>query len=318
MDRNFFGRFSWGLLLVAIGVLFLLNQADLITIDIGEIIRVYWPVILILIGLRGLMFQGRHYGDGSGSFFGSSIVLLIGAFFLLKNLDLVTWSFGDLFRYLVPIILILFGLKAIFSPGRRRGHWNNGGWNNGNGNGSGSGSWNNPVHWDPNTPPPPADPLEGTKPQPQPQQPNHHAKQDKYAKHHGSSWSNGRDSFNKSGFIGDVHLGHDYWELKPSNISHFIGDTFLDLTKAQVPFGETKITISSFIGDVKVIAPNDPEVGIHVVSSAFLGDTRVFDRHTGGMFKSTNSESPFYADAPKKIRIVASAFIGDVSVTRVG
>lgn len=308
MDRNFFGRFSWGLLLVAIGVLFLLNQADLITMDIGDIIRDYWPVILILIGLRGLMFQGRHYGDGSGSFIGSSIILLIGTFFLLKNLDLVTWSFGDLFRYLVPVILILFGLKAIFSPGRRRGHMNNGGWNNGNG--SGNGGWKNPGNWDPNTPPPPADPLEGTKPQ----QPNH----EKHAKHHGNDWSYGKDSFNKSGFIGDVHLGHDYWELRPTNISHFIGDTFLDLTKAQIPFGETKIAISSFIGDVKVIAPNDPEVGIHVISSAFLGDTRVFDRRTGGMFKSTNSESPFYPDAPKKIRIVASAFIGDVSVTRVG
>src|SRR5690606_31790335 len=80
---------------------------------------------------------------------------------------------------------------------------------------------------------------------------------------------------NRSGFFGDLYLGHDYWELKPMNISHFIGGTIIDLTKAQIPVGETKLNISAFIGDVKVFVPNDMEVDISVISSSFLGDSTV-------------------------------------------
>ena len=98
-------------------------------------------------------------------------------------------------------------------------------------------------------------------------------------------WNHDPKAQNRSGFIGDIYIGHDYWELKPMNISHFIGDTVLDLTKAQIPAGETKINISSFIGDVKVFLPNDYEVGIHVVSSAFIGDVAVLDQKEGGIFQ---------------------------------
>ncbi|MCK9911716.1 cell wall-active antibiotics response protein LiaF, partial [Microbacteriaceae bacterium K1510] len=86
-------------------------------------------------------------------------------------------------------------------------------------------------------------------------------------------------------FIGDIHLGHDYWDLVPLNISHFIGDTVIDLTRANIAPGETRITVSSFIGDVKVFLPTDSDIGIQVVSSAFIGDSKVLGRKEGGMFR---------------------------------
>ncbi|CAM3292418.1 cell wall-active antibiotics response protein LiaF [Paenibacillus lupini] len=141
----------------------------------------------------------------------------------------------------------------------------------------------------------------------------HHSK-------HGSFeyWNNDPNAQSRSGFIGDIHIGQDYWELKPLNISHFIGDTIVDLTKAQIPFGETKICISSFIGDVKVYVPNDYEVGIQVISSAFAGDVKILGQKEGGMFKSINIHSPHYSETDKKIKLVVSTFIGDVRVTKVG
>ncbi|QAY68264.1 hypothetical protein ET464_00010 [Paenibacillus protaetiae] len=123
---------------------------------------------------------------------------------------------------------------------------------------------------------------------------------------------------NRSGFIGDIHIGHDYWELKPLNISHFIGDTVLDLTKAQIPFGETKINVSSFVGDVKVFVPNDMEVGVQVVSSSFAGDVKILGRKEGGMFHSVNYHTTGYHEMDKKIKLVVSTFVGDVRVTKVG
>ncbi|QKS48733.1 cell wall-active antibiotics response protein (plasmid) [Paenibacillus cellulosilyticus] len=131
-------------------------------------------------------------------------------------------------------------------------------------------------------------------------------------------WENDPSVQNRSGFIGDIHIGHDHWELKPLNISHFIGDTVIDLTKAHIPFGETRITISSFIGDVKIYLPNDYEVGIHVVSSAFIGDARVLDMRDSRLFRSMDVETPAYKDTDKKIKLVCSTFIGDVRVTKVG
>lgn len=131
-------------------------------------------------------------------------------------------------------------------------------------------------------------------------------------------WENDPSAQNRSGFIGDIHIGNDHWELKPLNISHFIGDTVIDLTKAHIPFGETRITISSFIGDVKIYLPNDFEVGIHVVSSAFIGDARVLDMRDSRLFRNMDVETPAYRDMDKKIKLVCSTFIGDVRVTKVG
>ncbi|MCM3629218.1 cell wall-active antibiotics response protein LiaF [Paenibacillus glycanilyticus] len=152
------------------------------------------------------------------------------------------------------------------------------------------------------------------------QQVKEHIREHHQRSKHGSFeyWNHDPSAQSRSGFIGDIHIGQDYWELKPLNISHFIGDTIVDLTKAQIPFGETKICISSFIGDVKVYVPNDFEVGVQVISSAFVGDVKILGQKEGGMFKSINIHSPYYEETDKKIKLVVSTFIGDVRVTKVG
>ncbi|WP_336774050.1 cell wall-active antibiotics response protein LiaF [Paenibacillus sp. MMO-58] len=152
------------------------------------------------------------------------------------------------------------------------------------------------------------------------QQVREHIREHRQRAKHGSFeyWNHDPHAQSRSGFIGDIHIGQDYWELKPLNISHFIGDTIVDLTKAQIPLGETKICISSFIGDVKVYVPNDYEVGVQVVSSAFVGDVKILGQKEGGMFKSIHIHSPYYEETDKKIKLVVSTFIGDVRVTKVG
>ncbi|MNC48015.1 hypothetical protein D3C75_971090 [compost metagenome] len=122
----------------------------------------------------------------------------------------------------------------------------------------------------------------------------------------------------RSNFIGDIYLGRDYWQLEPMNISHFIGDTRIDLTKASIPMGETKLNVSAFIGDVKVYVPNDIQLEISVNASAFIGDMHVLDRHEGGILRSMRYDTRNYAEADKKIHLTVSMFIGDITVKRVG
>jgi len=362
MQPSFVNRLFWGVVLIGFGLVVLLNQIGLTDIDLGELISVYWPVILIVFGLQGLLLQRSFW---------NLLLVLIGVVFLGRTTDWIDWSWQQIFGILGPVALILYGLQMIFKgarPGKRKKEEPNGRYG-----------------WNPVTPPPPrrdvppgpppAPPLSddpnapfseaGAAPHYGPFDAPHYGAHDAphngphepprygphdappfgkgpdpfgfednwreevkrrrermhHEKHHG--WDDPRWSWNHKSaqhhrFIGDIYIGHDYWELKPMNISLFFGDTTLDLTKAQIPVGETKIYVSCFIGDVKVFVPNDPGLGVQVVSSSLIGDVRVWDRKRGGFFNHMSLETPGYRDTDKRIVLVASAFIGDVRVTKVG
>tara|TARA_B100000513_G_C11882622_1_gene179778 strand:- start:699 stop:884 length:186 start_codon:yes stop_codon:yes gene_type:complete len=46
---------SIGILFIALGLIFLLNNLNLIEVSLAELIRVYWPVILIWLGVDKLL-----------------------------------------------------------------------------------------------------------------------------------------------------------------------------------------------------------------------------------------------------------------------
>ena len=46
---------SIGILFIVLGVIFLMNNLNIIKVSLAEIIRVYWPVILIWLGLDNLL-----------------------------------------------------------------------------------------------------------------------------------------------------------------------------------------------------------------------------------------------------------------------
>lgn len=321
MRNGLGGRIIGGLVLIGIGGLFLLNQLGLVDVSLGYLFATYWPVFLILAGISQLA-NGNIRGSG---FIGSVVLLAIGGYFLARNLDLISLSPGDFFKFFFPLALIVIGLTVLFKPG--------------------NGKKNRPTDFQPPAPPrPPVPPLgetyipemkspldsmfgelekEKAKDQPQSEQEYKQSyqnygktKYDTFGMGGGSSAK--RETFNKAGFIGDVHLGQDYFELHPTNISHFIGDTIIDLTKAQIPYGETKINVSAFIGDVKVFIPEDMDIGITAESSAFIGDLKVLKQKQGGFMSNVQAQSPYYNEASKRVKLVVSVFIGDVKVNMVG
>jgi len=103
--RDYQGRIFSGLLIIFIGVLFLLGNMG--KLDAGEVISNYWPLILIFIGLWHLIAHGfRSRGFGA-------ILILIGGFFMLVNLDIIT---GRIWIYFWPLLIIAAGLWMIFKP----------------------------------------------------------------------------------------------------------------------------------------------------------------------------------------------------------
>jgi predicted membrane protein len=103
--RDYQGRIFSGLLIILIGVLFLLGNLG--KLDIGEVFSTYWPLILVFIGLWHLIaYEFRRTGF-------AVILILIGAFFMLVNLDLIR---GRVWIYFWPLLIIAVGLWLIFKP----------------------------------------------------------------------------------------------------------------------------------------------------------------------------------------------------------
>jgi lia operon protein LiaF len=373
MNSDFFQKFTWGLVIIMAGVFFLLNQLGLISFDIGYIFSTYWPVILIYSGLMGFIWKLRVHGGGA---VWSLMLCAVGVIFLLRNLELTTLSVGQMFQFLGPAALILFGLSIIFKPSRssRRGgqSWE---WDSSSSTSKKQsreayreqryqyrearhrykhershsrkegkpgqseqperaeelrrnlsaeekevlkdihGEFDPDKHnesWD--LPDPPHAPEAAELPRrPRPPFENKSKYYDDFVNNY-----NVQGAQYKSSFIGDVHLGNEPWELQPMVISHFIGDTVIDLTRASIPLGETPITVSSFIGDVKIFVPGDMDIAVKVSSSSFIGDMRVLDHHESGMFRHLKTQTMHYEEAQHKLVLTTSMFIGDVIVKKIG
>jgi hypothetical protein len=103
---DFHWGFVWGLLIVAVGVVLLLNHVGIIPFD--PVAR-FWPLLLVLFGLMNLMTH-------SGRFFGFLLVLA-GVFLQLNKLGLTHLSLADMW----PLALIAIGLLLMWSSLQTRG-----------------------------------------------------------------------------------------------------------------------------------------------------------------------------------------------------
>ncbi|PQP82507.1 hypothetical protein C0Q44_13790 [Paenibacillus sp. PCH8] len=344
MKRSTRDRWWVGIPLIAIGAMILFRQLGY-DIDVGYIFRTYWPLFLIWWGVKGISEIRRN---GGYAFIGPVIVLSIGGYFLARNLGWIDYSMGEFIRYLIPVMLIGGGLFVLIGPRRRdRKHHDKmqsppppeqpykplspedlempssfdeqfektfGKPNQEQKNHS-QGSFNTAKE----------DPASYEHQQYQ-KQGAHGTNQKKYGKYDDDDqydndpnyYGGNGSTINKSAFIGDLYMGQEVFSLKPMNISAFIGDTVIDLTKAQIPYGETKIVISSFIGDVKVFVPEDMDLGVTVTTNSFIGDMSLLNQKRGGFLSSAQAETAHYHEASKKVRIIVSVFIGDVKVNKVG
>lgn len=103
--RNYQGRIFAGLVIIAIGVIFLLANMD--RLDFGDFISTYWPMILIVIGISHLLTSS--FRNAGVAFF----LIAIGAFFQLNNWGILG---GRVWAYFWPLLIIAAGLWIIFKP----------------------------------------------------------------------------------------------------------------------------------------------------------------------------------------------------------
>ncbi len=103
-------------------------------------------------------------------------------------------------------------------------------------------------------------------------------------------------------------------EIQNGTVSHFIGDINLDLTGMELKPGENRVTISAFIGDIRLKTPIN--IPVRAACSAFIGCFGILGQSRDGIFVSVKEQTPDYDAAEKKLLITCSVFIGDVNIQR--
>ncbi|HAP34885.1 MAG TPA: hypothetical protein DCQ28_02680 [Bacteroidetes bacterium] len=110
MENNkpsiFSPQFILGLIIIAVGVVFMLDNMDIIYA--GDFLR-YWPALVIIYGITKVSLSPKN----SGQIFGW-ILILFGSLKLLDVLDIMNFRISDWW----PVIIIIVGFNFL------RGSWN--------------------------------------------------------------------------------------------------------------------------------------------------------------------------------------------------
>ena len=103
----------------------------------------------------------------------------------------------------------------------------------------------------------------------------------------------------KKGFvIGDIKFKDTNWKVEPMYYTNMIGDYYFDFSKAYIPEKRTPIKIKGWIGDIKMLIPEDLPVRIYI--KVKIGDIKIFDGNTEDLIRSEMYyESPDYQDSVK-------------------
>lgn len=276
-------KLLFALLLIGIGVAFLLSNFGVIAVDVGDLFATYWPVILIWIGLSTIISSLRHirswWGGTVPGIIVGSIIALLGWNFLADNLGWNTISFSLLWNVFWPIVLIYIGFRILFrKPGNRHFRIDI--------------DFDKKPKWEDTS------------------SDLHHEESTEYGEGTGEPKKTKRIS--KSSLIGDINMGREMFHLEDLQLWNGIGDVDLDLTRAIIPEGESKILISGWIGDVDVIVPKDLPIWVEVQIRA--GEIQLFGKNEGGLSREQTFKSVGYDEAEKKVRMIIDLKIGDIRV----
>ena len=95
-------RLIWGLVLIALGVLYGLNELNVLPFEL--FFKGWWTLLIIVPSIIGLFTERDKIGNLIG--------LLFGVFFLLCAWDILSYSL--LWQLALPILVVIIGLKLVF------------------------------------------------------------------------------------------------------------------------------------------------------------------------------------------------------------
>jgi lia operon protein LiaF len=104
------------------------------------------------------------------------------------------------------------------------------------------------------------------------------------------------------------------WRLDDAVVRTVIGDIHLDLRSAELPEGETDLTLLCWLGTVQVQVP--AHVGLDVEAQTFIGTVDVLGVREEGIIRDINVRTDDFETARHRLKLRLSTVIGELMVVR--
>jgi len=104
------------------------------------------------------------------------------------------------------------------------------------------------------------------------------------------------------------------WRVDDAVIRTIIGDIHLDLRNAQLPEGETELTLLCWLGTLHVRVP--AHVGVDVQAQAFVGTVEALGAREEGVIRDIHVQTDDFDTAQTRLRLHLSTVIGEILVVR--
>ncbi|QDP39734.1 cell wall-active antibiotics response protein LiaF [Radiobacillus deserti] len=121
---------------------------------------------------------------------------------------------------------------------------------------------------------------------------------------------------NKKKFvIGDHKFNSPNWKVEPMDLWNAVGDYQIDFTKAFIPDKEIPISIQGWVGDIRIMMPENLEFRLKAEVKA--GDIKLFGDSIDGVNRELNFETENYETATRKLDIYLNLKAGSIKVNKV-
>lgn len=264
------GRKQWffSFLLMAIGLLLLLLNIGVISLEITQIFVNIIPILILLLGLKWTVdsFSKESFGKLLFGLFS----MVFGGLIILDGYDVVSFDYGNWWE-LWPLLIIAFAIHRVIR--------------------------NKPMR------------VSISK-----EYPLENASQIGFGNDKDETLPK-KNKMNRGFIVGDIRFSEPNWPLENMKLYNAIGDYYFDFSKAFIPEGETPIEIKGWIGDVKMIIPEN--VPVEITLKVQVGDIKLFDQKSADIRSELYYRSPEYEQASKKIKLAVDVKIGSIRINRV-
>ncbi|WP_257351237.1 cell wall-active antibiotics response protein LiaF [Pseudalkalibacillus decolorationis] len=118
-----------------------------------------------------------------------------------------------------------------------------------------------------------------------------------------------------SNIVADVSMKEDNWPVEPIDEWNGVSDFNFDFTRAFIPDNDTPIKLSGWVGDIKILIPEDVEFS--VTSNSKVGDIKIGKYKRDGIMKNDGYKTDGYESATRKLTFNFRFQVLDLRIDRV-
>lgn len=104
------------------------------------------------------------------------------------------------------------------------------------------------------------------------------------------------------------------WQVANEEFWFFVGDAEFDLTRAEVPAGETTLRFFGFVAEITLIVPQG--VGVAVSSTAFVTELKVQGKQEESFVMPYHYATEDYVTSDRKLRLETAYFVASIKIMR--